>query len=263
MSNKLPPTPIGIPPGHSYWNDWYEKLRNLINNTTVRFADLDFAGSNLTSIQTRNHNDLQSIQGGAPTDYFHLTSAQQSGLTSGANTALHFHTADRSSGANPTAALGLTAVNGSALTFMRSDAAPALDQGIAPTWTSAHIFRALVKQNGIQEAFRGVDNSTFFSGYNGADTVRTGYLQFVSGTAVNLATDSAIPIQLIINGTTIGIFNSNGLTLNSSTLLRTNTALTNGAGAAAGTITNAPSAGNPTKWVPIVDNGTTRYIPCW
>jgi hypothetical protein len=40
--------------------------------------------------------------------------------------------------ANPTASIGLTAVNGSASTAMRSDAAPALDQAIAPTWTAAH-----------------------------------------------------------------------------------------------------------------------------
>lgn len=39
--------------------------------------------------------------------------------------------------------------------------------------------------------------------------------------------------------------------------------LANGAGAGAGTITNAPAAGNPTKWIPINDNGTTRYIPAW
>lgn len=43
----------------------------------------------------------------------------------------------------------------------------------------------------------------------------------------------------------------------------TNTALTNGAGASAGSITNAPAAGNPTKWIGINDNGTTRYIPAW
>ena len=28
----LPPIPTGVPPGHSYWNDWYEKLRTLINS---------------------------------------------------------------------------------------------------------------------------------------------------------------------------------------------------------------------------------------
>lgn len=43
-------------------------------------------------------------------------------------------------GANPSASLGLTAVNGSAGTFMRSDGAPALDQTIAPTMTGAWSF---------------------------------------------------------------------------------------------------------------------------
>jgi len=46
-------------------------------------------------------------------------------------------------------------------------------------------------------------------------------------------------------------------------MLRSSAALTNGAAAAAGTLLNAPVAGNPTKWIPINDNGTTRYIPAW
>ena len=48
-----------------------------------------------------------------------------------------------------------------------------------------------------------------------------------------------------------------------ATFHTTNTALTNGAGAAAGTLLNAPAVGNPTKWIGINDNGTTRYIPAW
>lgn len=42
--------------------------------------------------------------------------------------------------ANPTASLGLTAVNGAATTAMRSDAAPALSVAIVPTWTGVHTF---------------------------------------------------------------------------------------------------------------------------
>jgi len=53
------------------------------------------------------------------------------------------------------------------------------------------------------------------------------------------------------------------LTIGSSTLAATTVTLTNGAAAASGTLTNAPAAGNPTKWIPINDNGTTRYIPAW
>lgn len=54
-----------------------------------------------------------------------------------------------------------------------------------------------------------------------------------------------------------------GLTHGSATLLTTSTALTNGAAAQTGTLTNGPTAGNPTKWIPVNDNGTTRYIPAW
>lgn len=44
--------------------------------------------------------------------------------------------------ANPSGLIGLTAVNGSANTYTRSDATHALDQSIAPTWTGLHIFNS-------------------------------------------------------------------------------------------------------------------------
>jgi hypothetical protein len=44
------------------------------------------------------------------------------------------------SSANPSATIGLAAVNGTAATFMTSDSAPALSQAIVPTWTGAHTF---------------------------------------------------------------------------------------------------------------------------
>lgn len=50
-------------------------------------------------------------------------------------------TAQLPAAANPTANIGLTAVNGSASTFMRSDAAPALSQAIAPLWTGKHTWQ--------------------------------------------------------------------------------------------------------------------------
>jgi hypothetical protein len=45
-------------------------------------------------------------------------------------------------GANPTATIGLSVINGSAATFMRSDAAPPLSQAIVPTWSGLHTFDA-------------------------------------------------------------------------------------------------------------------------
>jgi hypothetical protein len=51
-------------------------------------------------------------------------------------------------GANPSASAGLSAVNGAATTYMRSDAAPAISQAIAPTWTARHIFSQDIQVGG-------------------------------------------------------------------------------------------------------------------
>lgn len=74
-------------------------------------------------------------------------------------------------GANPSASAGLTAVNGSATTYMRSDGAPALDVSISPTWTGTHTFSStvtlgdgshfiVVKGIGGSLSLRGTDNTT-------------------------------------------------------------------------------------------------------
>jgi len=49
----------------------------------------------------------------------------------------------------------------------------------------------------------------------------------------------------------------------STPVLTTSSDITSGAASGAGTLTNAPASGNPTTWIPIKDNGTTRYIPAW
>ena len=48
MASFLPPTPVGVPPGHSYWNDWYEKLRQLINNSGIFVAWTNITGTPTT-----------------------------------------------------------------------------------------------------------------------------------------------------------------------------------------------------------------------
>jgi trimeric autotransporter adhesin len=63
-------------------------------------------------------------------------------------------------------------------------------------------------------------------------------------------------------GTTTGSMQMATLTVNTNGgLLATNQ--TNGSGASVGTLTNAPSVGNPNFWLPISINGTVRYIPAW
>lgn len=74
------------------------------------------------------------------------------------------------------------------------------------------------------------------------------------------------PANVVISGGTIDNVNGKFTDLtngNAASLVSSSVALTNAAGAAAGTLLNAPSAGNPTKWIQINDNGTTRKIPAW
>lgn len=52
-------------------------------------------------------------------------------------------------GANPSATIGLSVINGTAATFMRSDAAPPLSQSISPTWSGSHTFSNIITVNGI------------------------------------------------------------------------------------------------------------------
>lgn len=59
------------------------------------------------------------------------------------------------------------------------------------------------------------------------------------------------------------VFASTITTIGGATFHITSTALTDGAGVAAGTLLTAPTAGNPSKWLGINDNGTVRYIPSW
>lgn len=98
---------------------------------TVAYKTLDVATAitDTTSDLITNLASVSalSIRGGSTVNYIDGTGAAQVfPATPGA--------------ANPTGTIGLTAVNGSANTYIRSDAAPALSQAIAPTWTAQHIF---------------------------------------------------------------------------------------------------------------------------
>lgn len=73
-------------------------------------------------------------------------------------------------GANPSASVGLTAVNGSAITWMRSDGAPALDQAITPTWSGQHIWSVLGEFSASGEALKIVGDAAFLNFRNTANS---------------------------------------------------------------------------------------------
>ena len=136
-----------------------------------------------------------------------------------------------SSGANPTASLGLAAINGVATTFMRSDAAPALDQGITPTWTGAHAFSNTIAQSSPSA-------TAFRSGANAATPsfqVDNSTPSQASGIKITGKADGTAPELLSISRTqTASALAGNGLSITADPAIAGNT----NAGAAAGGAVN-------------------------
>lgn len=89
MANGLPPPPINDQPGSFTWLEWYRQLRNYIStNGSVPWYVINFAGSNITDIATRDHDQLQNIDGGTAGEHYHLTAAQHAALTAGPHNTL-------------------------------------------------------------------------------------------------------------------------------------------------------------------------------
>ena len=77
MAQSLPPIPNNPITDTFVWRDWFFKVSQLlVQQASIAWTSLDFTGSNLLDIQTRQHNALQAVQGGLSGQYYHLTSAQ-------------------------------------------------------------------------------------------------------------------------------------------------------------------------------------------
>lgn len=85
----LAPPPPGKDPIQDRW--MYLLWKRIGSTGQLLWSYLSFTGSNLTDIETRNHNDLQNIAGGASNDYSHLTAAQLTDLTDAGESSLHYH----------------------------------------------------------------------------------------------------------------------------------------------------------------------------
>ncbi|HPP19026.1 MAG TPA: hypothetical protein PLT51_03555 [Candidatus Dojkabacteria bacterium] len=80
-ANALPPPPIQDKPGSFTWLEWYRQLRAYVSTSgSVPWYVINFAGSNITDIALRDHDHLQSLQGGTAGEHYHLTAAQIAAL---------------------------------------------------------------------------------------------------------------------------------------------------------------------------------------
>ena len=75
----LPPPPVTDQTGSYAWLEWFRQLRNYISTVgSVPWSIIDFTSSTLSSIASRSHQVLQSLQGGTSGEYYHLTNSQHS-----------------------------------------------------------------------------------------------------------------------------------------------------------------------------------------
>ena len=74
MANPLPPVPNNPLTDTFVWRDWFFKVyQALKSGATTLWTGLNFSGSNIRDIETRQHNALQDIQGGTTDQYYHLS----------------------------------------------------------------------------------------------------------------------------------------------------------------------------------------------
>ena len=176
-----------------------------INASTSVLTNVSSTNANITNLYDVNNNKYQTSSvtsapiSGNGTAGSAITCATCLTTSSGYST---------STGANPTTNVDLSTHNGTANTFMRSDAAPALSQSISPTWTGAHTFNATTTFNAVlinnsSTQLIGPSVAIGTSTYNGIiNTVNA------SGTAVfqvsssTTATSSAVSLNVLGNAST-------------------------------------------------------------
>ncbi len=84
----LAPPPVQDSPGSFAWLEWYRQLRNYITQSgSVPWNIINFAGSNITDIISRSHQNLQALQGGTTSQYYHLTQSKHGEVNNNLNLA--------------------------------------------------------------------------------------------------------------------------------------------------------------------------------
>lgn len=138
MTVRISPPPINTE-DKVVWNTWYLRVKDAINQLGLSFiwTNITFTGSNITDIVTRNHSDLQNMQGGTAGQYYHLTAVQHADLTDGGTTTLHSHSLHAvatlnfgSIAANSTSELTMTVAGATTNAAVYLGAPPAIEAGL-------------------------------------------------------------------------------------------------------------------------------------
>ena len=82
MALNLTPPPVTEAPDSFAWQQWYIALTSFVTGSgTIAWDTIDKTGSDLADLADKDHNVLDSIQGGTTGEYYHLTAAQHTDLT--------------------------------------------------------------------------------------------------------------------------------------------------------------------------------------
>ena len=176
MAQLIPPIPKELLTPESYiWRDWFNNLRNILVGAiegTVAWASLNFTGSNITDLVSRRHTDLQSLQGGTAGQYYHLTAADYTSVTTtfGSQTANFVYAAPNGSAGVPTFR-ALVAADIPALSYVPYTSATTNVNLNAKNLTNVATFSASTVKATTAAGFISSDGSTGFTG-----TITTGSL---------------------------------------------------------------------------------------
>lgn len=159
--------------------------------------------------------------------------------------------------ANPSGSLGLSAVNGSATTWMRSDGAPALSQAIAPTWSASHTFTSAssaVLMSSVSPSLQwnetdaAADNRRWYMG-PGSERLTLGLINDALGVATDYMTvdrtgTTVDSVAFPTEGSRVFIVGTAGTAVNSSRMqVRTTT------GGAGAFMAASPTAATATAYI--------------
>lgn len=169
MAQLIPPIPKELLTPDSYiWRDWFNNLRNILVGAiegTVAWASLNFTGSNITDLVSRRHTDLQSLQGGTAGQYYHLTAADYTSITTtfGSQTANFVYAAPNGSAGVPTFR-ALVAADIPALSYVPYTSATTNVNLNAKNLTNVATFSASTVKATTTAGFISSDGSTGFTG---------------------------------------------------------------------------------------------------
>jgi hypothetical protein len=224
-----------------------------LSGTTVVLGN-DTLGANGGAVLTKNRE--------IGTDGFNLLLQDFTQLPDTVNNRISASAVDLMDTSNDGAA-SYTAVHvtfANASTLEVADVAAGLISSIDPGGNRGFITPLAVGANNLGDSITVRKDRVAFDTTGGIGNF---YLMFNAG-FLEFATTATNTVLARINlnvGTGDAEFKS--LTQRDAVLLHSLVALVDGAGASIGTLTNAPSAGDPTKWIRIDDNGTPRFVPSW